>query len=151
MNEKLLHHPNSTQFSVLQLLINLCLFMGLACFTLSLFMPVFFTSSEDIFGYWVLIIGWIGGVFIQFAWYANPVQLLAFLLARNKPKIALLLSCLALLLATGSFWFFEIPTGINHEKIFITEFGLGLYIWYAAHIFFLCALISRFIQHAINR
>jgi len=126
---------------------NIFLFMGLACLTLSLFMPAFFTSAEDIYGYWVLITGWIGAIFIQFAWYANPLNLLALLLARDKPRTALLLSFAALILASGTFIFYEIPTGFNYEKIFIKELGLGFYIWYAAQVFFLLALISRFINY----
>ncbi|MEH6454926.1 MAG: hypothetical protein V7749_01260 [Cocleimonas sp.] len=126
---------------------NIFLFMGLACLTLSLFMPAFFTSAEDIYGYWVLITGWIGAIFIQFAWYANPLNLLALLLARDKPRTALLLSFAALTLASGAFIFYEIPTGFNYEKVFIKELGLGFYIWYAAQVFFLLALISRFINY----
>ena len=150
MKEKSLNYPSINQISFVALFMNIFLFMGLACFTLSLFMPVFFTSAEDIYGYWVLITGWIGAIFIQFAWYANPINLLALLLARDKPGIALLLSCLALLFASGTFIFYEIPTGTNYEKIFIKEFGLGFYIWYVAQVFFLLALLCRFINFVKN-
>ena len=124
----------------------MCMFIGFACFTLSIFLPVFFTSGEEIYGYWVLITGWIGVVFIQFAWYANPINLLALLLARDNPKTSLLLSCLALMLASGAFIFKEIPTGINYEKVFIKEFGLGFYVWYLAQIFFMLAFFSRLLN-----
>ena len=113
-------------------------------------MPVFFTSGEGIVGYWVLVTGWIGVIFIQFAWYANPINLLALLLARDNPQIALLLSILALIIASGTFGFYEIPTGINYEKVFIKEFGLGFYVWYAAQVFFLLAVFSRFVNYIKN-
>jgi len=151
MNDKTLSYSSTNTISIATLCVNMFMFMGLACFTLSLFLPVFFTSGEDIYGYWVLIIGWIGLVFIQFAWYANPINLLALLLARDNPRIALLLSCLAVMLASGAFIFNEIPTGINYEKVFIKEFGLGFYIWYAAQVFFLLALLSRFVNSVKNR
>lgn len=124
--------------------------MGLAFFALSLFLPVFFTSDKDIYGFWVLITGWVGVIFIQFAWYANPINLLALLLMRDSPRISLFLSLLALLLASGAFIFNEIPIGVNNEKVFIKEFGLGFYIWYVAQVFFLLALFVRFLNSTMN-
>ena len=109
-------------------------------------MPVFFTSGEDITGYWVLITGWIGVIFIQLAWYANPINLLALLLAREQPRIALLLSLLAFVIALGALLIYEIPTGINYEKIFIKEFGLGLYLWLAAHALVMLALLFNLFE-----
>lgn len=146
MNDKVANYSSIQSIPFYTLCINIFMCLGLACFTLSLFMPIFYTSGEDIVGYWVLITGWIGVIFIQFAWYANPLNLLAFLLARENPLIALILSLCALILASGAFLFYEIPLGINYEKVFIKEFGLGFYIWYAAHAFFLLAMFSRFIN-----
>jgi len=146
MTDKSLNYTSINTFSFVILSRNIFIFMGLACFAASLFMPVFFTSGEDIYGYWVLITGWIGLVFIQFAWFANPINLLALLVAHGNPRISLLLSFLALMLASGAFPFQEIPTGINYEKIFIKEFGIGFYVWYAAQVFFLLALLSRFVN-----
>lgn len=129
---------------------NVFICMGLAFFALSLFLPVFFTSDKDIYGFWVLITGWVGVIFIQFAWYANPINLLALLLMRDSPRISLFLSLLALLLASGAFIFNEIPIGVNNEKVFIKEFGLGFYIWYVAQVFFLLALFVRFLNSTMN-
>ncbi len=134
-----------TALSLLSLSVNIFMFMGLACFTFSLLLPVFFTSADNIYGYWVLLTGWLGMVFIQFAWYANPLNLLAFLIASKKPFTAMLLSILALLLASGTILFYEIPIGLNYEKVFIKEFGLGFYVWYGAQVFFLSALLCRYL------
>lgn len=151
MNNKsfsyLSNHPSTNQVNSSALFMSIFLFMGFTCFILSLFLPAFYTSAEDIYGYWVLITGWIGAIFIQFAWYANPLNLLALLLARDKPRTALILSFIALTVASATFIFYEIPTGINYEKVFIKEFGLGFYVWYVAQIFFLLALLSRFINY----
>lgn len=151
MNNTMIDHSRRQTYPLLNLSINIFMFMGLACFTLSLFMPVFFTSAEHIYGYWVLLTGWLGLIFIQFAWYANPLNLLALLIARENPRIALLLSIFALILASGTILFYEIPVGLNYEKVFIKEFGLGFYIWYLAHVFFLLALFFRFLSFKGNK
>lgn len=145
MNDKALNYSTLNGSSLYKLLENIFVFLGLACFCLSLFLPIFYTSAEDIYGFWVFITGWVGVVFIQFAWFANPFNLLALLLAQGHPRIAFILSCLALSLASCSFIFYEIPTGINHEKVFIQEFGFGFYLWYAAQILVLLALLIRLI------
>lgn len=146
MDNKVLNYSNTKAIPWWSLSQKICIFLGLGCFTLSLFLPVFFTSAEDILGFWVLISGWIGLIFIQFAWYANPLNLLAILLAHDNPRIALLFSCLALVIASGTFNFYEIPIGLNYEKVFIKEFGAGFYLWITAHIFVTFALIFRFLE-----
>ena len=121
---------------------------GAACFVISLFSNVFFTPDEDIRGYWVFITGWIGILFLQFAWYANPLNLMALLLVNHSPRIALLLSLLALVLASETFLFYEIPTGINQEKVYIQELGFGFFIWYLAQILFLVSIfLTRINRH----
>ena len=121
---------------------------GVCCFVISLFSNVFFTPDEDIRGYWVFITGWLGILFLQFAWYANPLNLIALLLVNQSPRTALLLSLLALVLASETFLFYEIPTGINQEKMYIQELGSGFFIWYLAQILFLVSiLLSKINRH----
>ena len=67
-------------------------------------------------------------MFFQFSWYANPIHLLSLLLAGEHPKTAFLLSLLSLAIACKAFLFYEIPIGINSEKIYIKEFGVGFYL-----------------------
>lgn len=144
MNYKASHYPATRTFDIYKIGVNLFIFLGFTCFTLSLFLPVFFTSAEEVYGYWVLIIGWLGVIFIQFAWFANPLNCLALLLTNKHPRVALCLSLLALLIASEGFILLEIPTGINQEKVFVKEFGLGFYAWYVAHCCFLLAILSRY-------
>jgi len=120
--------------------------LGLACFFASLFQTAFFTSGEDIQGFWVLLIGWIGLVIFQFAWFANPLNLLALLLLKQRPYVSLFLSGIALLLATQTFLFFEIPVGLQNSKVYIKELGLGFYLWYLSQAIFLMAIITEVIK-----
>lgn len=145
MNYYDLNYPKTKQLSIYKLGLNIFIFLALLCFTASLFLPIFFTSTEDIYGFWVLATGWMGLVFIQLAWYANPLNLLALLLVGDRPRIAFLLSILAIALASCSFVFYEIPTGINYEKVYIREFGLGFYFWYVAHVLVVIGLMIGFI------
>ncbi len=116
--------------------------ISLCCFTLSLFLTTFFTSENEISGFWVLVIGWLGVLVFQFSWLANPLNLLAILLLPQKPKIALLLSFFALTLASQTFYFSEIPSGLTPKIIYIKEFGLGFYLWYFSQICFFLTMLS---------
>ena len=144
-------NENTQPLSISGIMTNMLMFSGVSCFVMSLFSPVFFTNLETIQGYWVLSMGWMGIVFLQFAWYANPLNLLAILLVQKRPFISLLLSIVALIVASETFIFYEIPTGTNEEKMYIKELGLGFYLWYAAQIFFLLGLFSRLIMHIKHR
>jgi hypothetical protein len=110
---------------------------------MSLFVPALYTSAEDIRGFWILITGWMGLFFFQLAWYANPLNILAFLLVLRHPRLSVLLSLVALFLASETFLFYEIPTGINQEKLYITELGLGFYFWYFAQVMFFITLMMK--------
>ena len=121
----------------------LFLFSAVICFVFSLFQTAFFTSGDDIQGYWVLLIGWIGLVFFQFAWFANPLNLLALLLMEKHPNISFLLSLMALLLAWQLFSFSEIPVGFNYDKVFIKELGFGSYLWFLAQGLFSLAHLTE--------
>jgi len=144
------NYSASKRFSLIKTSQNICLFLSSLLFIISLFLPTFFTSGNDIYGIWVLISGWIGLAFLQLAWYANPLSLLALLVSRKSPKNALLLSMFALILASGSFYFYEIPTGINYEKVYIKELGFGFYLWFMAHIFVFLRILLSSIEHDVN-
>jgi len=146
MNAQDLKYPLIKKISLLKLAENILMLIALMCFSLSLFLPIFFTSAEDINGFWVLITGWMGLIILQLAWFANPLNLLALLMANKRPRVAFLLSLLAFALASNSFIFFEIPTGINYEKVYIQEFGIGFYFWITSHILVLFGLFFGFIN-----
>jgi len=105
-------------------------YLGLLCFVVSLFQTVLFTSGDDIQGYWVFILGWMGIVIFQLSWFANPLNLLALLLLLKRPRLSFLLSILAFVLASQTLSFSEIPIGLHANKIYIKELGLGFYFWY---------------------
>ncbi len=141
--------------SLSELLSKIFLFLSLLSFVTSLFLLTFFTSDGDIIGGWVFVLGWMGIVVFQFAWYANPLNILALLIFESRPRISVLLSLLALVIASEAFTFKEIPTGlftgIHPEKMFIKELGLGFYSWYLSQILFLFALMSRYLINRGNR
>lgn len=151
MNAKTISDTNLQAINLARSGKNALIFFGFACFTSSLFIPVFFTSSENIVGYWVFITGWMGIVFAQTAWYANPMQLLSMLIASEKPKTAVLLSLLSLVLSTGALLIYEIPLGINNDKLFIKEYGFGMYLWILSHAFILLALIFNLYDSKKNK
>jgi len=109
------------------------IFIGLISYSLSLYSVALFTSGDDLYGIWMLLLGWFGLFFFQLSWLANPLNLLALLLISKKPKVSLLLTIIAFLVASQTFLFSEIPINFNQEKIFIKEFGIGFYLWYMAN------------------
>ena len=146
-----INHQNNTKINrVKDLTPKLLIYLGFSSFFISLFLTSFFTSGDDIQGYWVLIIGWIGLIFFQLAWFANPINLLAILLIKHHPRKSLLLSLLAFSLASQTFLFPEIPIGLPHDKIFIKELGLGFYFWYLAQALFLLATLSKTVNNTIS-
>lgn len=125
----------------------LIIYIGFSLFLLSLALTSLFTSGDDIQGYWILVLGWIGLIIFQFSWFANPLNLLALLLVNQRPVVALLLSTLAFILASQTFVFVEIPTGTSTGKIHIKELGLGFYIWYLAQGLFLLGFLVEVFSH----
>lgn len=143
-----LRQRNSLSLNFWEITSKLLIIAGLVCFSLSLYYVALFTSGDDLFGIWILLIGWIGIIVFQLSWFANPLNLLALLLLSTKPKLSLLLTLIAFLFASQSFFFSEIPIGLNQEKIFIQEFGIGFYLWYVANVFFVIAIL---IETIVNR
>lgn len=137
-----------TEWSDLTKVFLLC---GILSFIASLFFTSLYTSAENIQGFWLLIMGWLAFLFFQYAWFANPINLLALLLLSKKPGLALILSFSALLAASQSFMFSEIPIGMGSEVIFIKELGLGVYIWYLAQILFLLAIMAEYFGKRAGR
>lgn len=120
--------------------------LALACFFSSLFLTAFITTGNDIRGFWVLVLGWVGLLIFQFAWFANPVNLLALLLLNKHPFVALILSLIAVLIASQTFYFHEIPTELYDKKIYIKELGLGFYVWYLSQILILIGVTFELIR-----
>lgn len=102
-------------------------FLAAVLFLLSLFLPAFITQTQDIDGYWVLAMGWLGFITFQFAWYALPLAIIAIRVSARKPQLSLLLAVFAILVASEAFLFKEIPFSKSEEVI---DLGLGFYLWY---------------------
>lgn len=141
---------SSPPLSLVKIFSNILLYAGIAIFTVSLFFNVFFTNTNEVSGIWVLLTGWLGFIVFQFAWYANPLSLLAILLMRRRPLVALLLSILAVVLASEMFIFNEIPAASGDEKIYIKEFGLGAYTWFLSHCLVLYSLLFNLINKGVT-
>ncbi len=137
-----------TPVADLSLLARIFIFIGIFFYLFSLPLVSLFTSSEDIQGIWILLIGWMGIIIFQFSWFANPLNLLAMLLMTKRPLAAFLLSIIAFLLASQAFSFSEIPAGLNNEKVFIKDMGLGFYFWYMSHGLFLIATLIEALKRA---
>ncbi len=135
-----LKDKQTPSLNYLEVLVKLLILCGLICFSLSLYNVALFTSGDDLYGYWILLIGWLGLLFFQLSWLANPLNLLALLLLSKKPVVSFILTLIAFLVASQTFMFSEIPTGLSQEKIYIQEFGLGFYLWYLANTLFLLAI-----------
>ena len=136
------HYSNKSNATsnVTEIISNTIFYSAVFCFLLSLFIVSFYTSGDDINGIWVLLLGWIGIVIFQLAWFANPLNLLALMIKDKNPKISFFLSLFALLLASQAFTFTEVPLSFDFYKIYIKEQGLGFYCWYLSQVLLLIYL-----------
>jgi len=136
--------------SIFRALTILLLLVAAALFCIAMVDVVYTTKDQAIHGYWILVTGWLGFLFFQFAWYANPLTVLSLLLMRRNPWMALVASTLALLCMSQAFLFFEIPSDIHGNTIAITSRGLGFYCWVGmvACIFYavVLTLVYRFFK-----
>jgi membrane-bound ClpP family serine protease len=127
----------------------LVFFIAASSFISALFFPAFLAQTQDIDGYWVLFLGWLGFLFFQFAWYAAPLMLLAVYTSAQSPRFAFLLAVLAIIIASEAFLFDEIPLREAQQKIL--GYGLGFYLWYGSfYIAALGVLQKLLLWHALN-
>ncbi|WP_162596683.1 hypothetical protein [Thiofilum flexile] len=108
------------------------LFLGGLCWVSSLWFPAFYTDTNTLMGYWVLISGWLGIITFQFGWFANLLIFLAVLWMYKYPIRATLVAAAAVLVATQAFWFVVMP-GENENTNIIGQ-GLGFWLWYGSLI-----------------
>lgn len=115
------------------------LFLGGLCWVSSLWFPAFYTDTNALMGYWVLISGWLGIITFQFGWFANLLIFLAVLWMYKYPIRATLVAAAAVLIATQSFWFMVMPG--KDENINIIGQGLGFWLWYGSLIIMCIGII----------
>lgn len=137
--------------SIFRALAILLLLVAAVLFCIAMVETVYTTEEQGIYGYWVLLTGWLGFLFFQFAWYANPLTALSLLLMRRSPWWALFTSTLALLCMSQAFLFYEIPTDAKGNTIAILSRGTGFYCWIGMVTCVFYAVIMRLIYRALKR
>jgi len=137
--------------SIFRALMILLLLIAATLFCIAMVDTVYTTEAQDILGYWILLTGWLGFLFFQFAWYANPLTVLSLLLIKRHPWWALTVSALALLCMSQAFFFNEIPSDIKGNTIAIISRGVGFYCWVGMTACVFYAIIMRLIYCAFQR
>src|SRR5262249_10607438 len=101
------------------------------------------------YGYKVLLMG-VLGVFVGiFAWFANPLILLALALANfKKHTAASVVAVFAVVLGLQSFMLRAVPfneSSMNESNLnFVDRFGIGFYFWMGAlGVFAVCCFLKR--------
>lgn len=140
-----------TKSSIFRGLAILLLLAAAISFCVAIVDVVYTTEEQDVHGYWILLAGWLGFLFFQFAWFANPLTVLALLLMRKHPWYALLSSALALLCMSQAFLFYEIPSDAKGNTIAILSRGIGFYCWVAMIACVFYAVIMVLIYRAFKR
>ncbi len=113
--------------------ISLLLFV-LACATPCLEMS---QKSDPVwYGLRILVLGWMGFLAGQFAWFANPFWVIGLcLLAFRKWSAAAIVSGLSLLFALNTLVMFVMPLPAdesNVNKTYLVQFRIGFYLWLAS-------------------
>ncbi len=111
-------------------------------FVISLFLPVFITQTHDIYGYWVLIMGWLGFITFQFAWYATPFAILSIHISRKSPQLGLFLSVVAIIMASEAFLFTQVPFGKGDK---VLDYDIGFYLWYLCFYLISFSILLRLV------
>mgnify|MGYP000153257397 CR=1 FL=1 len=132
--------------SIFRALVILLLLAAAVLFCIAMVETVYVTDEQlSVYGYWILLTGWLGFVFFQFAWYANPLIILTLLLMKNRPWWALLAGALALLCMSQGFLFYEIPSDAQGNTIAIVSRGVGFYCWVGMVTCVFYAVIMRLV------
>lgn len=110
------------------------LLFALACATPCLEMS---QKSDPVwYGLRILILGWMGFLAGQFAWFANPLWVIGLcLLAFRKWSAAVVVSGLSLLLALNTLALFVMPLPADESKVNTTSLvrlRIGFYLWLAS-------------------
>lgn len=129
----------------------LLLIVAAVLFVLSMADTTFVTTEQPIKGYWVLLTGWMGFVIFQFAWFANPLTLLALMLFRRRTGWALVASTLALICLSQAFMFENIPLDTTGKSMEIVARGAGFYYWVGMVACVFYATIMMFVYRVLKK
>ena len=102
--------------------------LSIFLFAISFASPAFYTGSahDPQSGYALLLWGWLGPVDRHFAWFANPLYLLAIANV-GRPQRSFALASISLLFALSFFLNGKIIVGASHASI--NSYGWGYYLW----------------------
>ena len=106
------------------------LFLAVGFYVISLFLPgIIYSGDQKMYGYFILGFGWLGMVHGVFAWFANPLFLLALIRARvEKPKTILVTASAAFILGLTAFMLRSIPN-LDTEGPDVDHLSIGYYVW----------------------
>ena len=97
--------------------------------------------AEREYGYKILLIGFFGVFVGVFAWFANPLIILALLLSKFKKRLAsIIVSILAIALGLQSYTLKAVP--FNESSMeprnlnFVDHLGCGFYLWMGSLVAF---------------
>jgi hypothetical protein len=125
---------------------------SIAAYCLSLTLPVFYTEEVTLIelersadrgltwhGIFVLLLGWAAALgsptryqYWSIAWFANPLFFLAVARLRKKRASSFPISLIGLIVALTSFFLKKIWSDKEPPSTFITEYGVGFYLWLIA-------------------
>ncbi|MCS3467036.1 hypothetical protein M2401_000757 [Pseudomonas sp. JUb42] len=109
-------------------------FLSLGTFALSLAFPAYYQGDHFFLGRDILLIGWLGALEANFAWFANPIYLLALGLAQWRCRDFMILAWIAVCVA-ASFLLCKAVTLKPHLGAMpITSLGWGFYLWLLAMV-----------------
>ena len=119
---------------------NIVTLISILLLIISLTQPAFYTASDssdslNLHSVFIFFLGWLGflgGAFESFLWFANPLYIYALILYLQNKKEAMLISGSSTLLALS---FLLLHTFIKNEsgsRTPITGYGLGYILWVAS-------------------
>jgi hypothetical protein len=141
---------------------NYC-WISMGLFAISLLCDGFYVDGASprawSLGFGELIAGWYAALEGVYAWWANPLLLVAWITFRSKSPAVSTICTVAALLAMASFLLvhrIEVSEGGNSARI--TGYGIGFWIWILSGLVLLVGNTIRVIRHtkpgsgfAINR
>ncbi len=112
---------------------NKILFLALALYCISMALPgvvyTDYSGSHSILGIFILVFGWIAFTDWVFAWFANPLFLLAVFRSRiERPGMLLVVSIIAFCLGLSAYTLRVIPD-IDGTEPPVDHLAIGYYVW----------------------
>jgi hypothetical protein len=108
-------------------------------------------DGEVFKGFEVLILGWLGVFQLTFAWFANPLLVLAMVRLHRRPWAAFFLTSAGLGLAISSLNFKVTWIDQRYASHASVDLELGFYLWVGSFAVLWCGTILKLIRNRILR